>query len=130
MTGRKQLRPTWGAAEATVLAAAANNPAVDLIFVSPPIKRYMCRVFTGASWLYRVRPWWGHEDHFHVRLTCPAGSPLCQHQEGLDPADAGCGADLDWWFSAEADREWRRLSTSTEPRRFPALPAECSAMPE
>jgi len=101
---------------------------VNRIFVSPAIKRDMCRRYPQASWLYRLRPWWGHEDHFHVRLQCPADSPLCQEQDPLDPLDNGCGADLDWWFSAEADREWTRLRTSKEPRRFPALPATCTAM--
>jgi penicillin-insensitive murein endopeptidase len=89
----------------------------------------MCRQFPQASWLYRLRPWWGHEDHFHVRLACPADSPLCRPQDALDPGDNGCGADLEWWFSAEADREWIKLRTSKEPRRFPALPEACTAMP-
>jgi penicillin-insensitive murein endopeptidase len=119
---RKRLKPTWG-------MAAAGNSEVDRVFVSPPIKRYMCRQFPQASWLYRLRPWWGHEDHFHVRLVCPADSPLCRPQDPLDPVDDGCGADLDWWFSAEADREWVKLRTSKEPRRFPALPEACTALP-
>jgi penicillin-insensitive murein endopeptidase len=127
---RKQLRQTWGPAQASLLVAAADNGEVNRIFVSPPIKRYMCRRFPRASWLYRLRPWWGHEDHFHVRLMCPPDSPQCREQDALDPADNGCGAELDWWFSAEADREWNKLRTSKEPRRFPTLPAACQAMPE
>jgi len=111
-----------------LLAAAADNPAINRIFVSPPIKRYMCRNFSTAPWLYRLRAWWGHEDHFHVRLKCPGGHPLCREQDALDPANNGCGADLDWWFSIEADREWARLAASTEPRSFPKLPAACKAI--
>jgi penicillin-insensitive murein endopeptidase len=127
---RKQLKATWGVAQANLLVAAADNGDVNRIFVSPPIKRYMCRRFLRASWLYRLRPWWGHEDHFHVRLMCPPDSPLCREQDPLDPLDSGCGADLDWWFSAEADREWSKIRASREPRRFPTLPAACQAMPE
>jgi penicillin-insensitive murein endopeptidase len=127
---RKRLRPTWGIAQAGLLVAAADQEEVNRIFVSPAIKRYMCRRYPQASWLYRLRPWWGHEDHFHVRLLCPAGSPLCQEQDRLDPLDNGCGADLDWWFSADADREWSKLRASRAPRRFPALPAACAVMPE
>jgi penicillin-insensitive murein DD-endopeptidase len=127
---RKRLKATWGAAQANLLVAAAGNSEVNRIFVSPAIKRYMCGRFPGASWLYRLRPWWGHEDHFHVRLMCPPASPLCRVQDALDPLDSGCGADLDWWFSSDADREWDRLRTSTEPRRFPSLPEACSVMPE
>ena len=125
---RKRLRPNWDEAQARLLAAAADSDRVNRIFVSPPIKRYMCQNYQTAPWLYRLRPWWGHEDHFHVRLRCPPGSPLCEEQDPLDTADTGCGENLSWWFSAEADREWHRLSTSTEPKQFPALPAECSAM--
>jgi len=127
VAGRKTLKSTWGPAQANVLAAAANSADVNRIFVSPPIKRYMCRQYPTASWLYRLRPWWGHEDHFHVRLQCPAASPLCEQQDGPNPADDGCGDDLAWWFSREADREWKKLASSTEPRRFPELPAECVA---
>jgi penicillin-insensitive murein DD-endopeptidase len=128
VSGRKHLRSTWGAAQARLLAAAADNADINRIFVSPPIKRYMCRHFSTAPWLYRLRAWWGHEDHFHVRLKCPGDRLLCREQDALDPADNGCGADLDWWFSREADREWARLAASTEPRRFPELPAECQAI--
>jgi len=125
VTGRKRLRSTWGPAQARLLAAAADNAKINRIFVSPPIKRYMCRTFPTAPWLYRLRGWWGHDDHFHVRLKCPDGHPLCTEQAALDPANNGCGADLDWWFSKEADREWARLAASTEPRSFPQLPAAC-----
>jgi len=128
VVNRKVLRATWGAAQASLLAAAADRREVNRIFVSPAIKRYMCREFPRAPWLYRLRPWWGHEDHFHVRLMCPADSPLCREQDPLDPSDSGCGAELDWWFSPDADREWSRLRASTEPRRFPELPAACRAM--
>jgi penicillin-insensitive murein endopeptidase len=127
---RKRLKPAWGPPQANLLVAAAGSSEVNRVFVSPPIKRYMCRRFPEASWLYRLRPWWGHEDHFHVRLKCPADSPLCRVQDALDPKDNGCGADLDWWFSAEADREWTKMRTSKEPRRFPTLPEACSSMPE
>ena len=127
VAGRKTLKSTWGPAQANVLAAAANSADVNRIFVSPPIKRYMCRQYPTASWLYRLRPWWGHEDHFHVRLQCPAASPLCEQQDGPNPADDGCGDDLAWWFSREADREWKKRASSTETRRFPELPAECVA---
>ena len=28
------------------------------------------------AWLHKVRPFWGHQYHFHVRLACPAGVVL------------------------------------------------------
>ena len=57
------------------------------------------RAATGdRGWLAKVRPWWGHDAHFHVRLACPAGEPLCRDQEP-PPGGDGCGADLAWWLS-------------------------------
>jgi penicillin-insensitive murein DD-endopeptidase len=129
VSGRKRLRPNWGAAQARLLVAAADNADVNRIFVSPPIKRYMCRNFPTASWLYRLRAWWGHEDHFHVRLKCPGDHSLCREQDALNATDDGCGADLEWWFSSEADRDWAKIAASTERRAFPELPAECKAAP-
>jgi penicillin-insensitive murein endopeptidase len=126
VVGRRTLRPNWGAAQRDLLAAAAGSSSVERIFVSPPIKRDMCRQYPGAPWLHRLRAWWGHEDHFHVRLVCPPGSAECRPQDPLDAGDPGCGAELDWWFSSEADDEWRKLRAATEPRRFPDLPLQCS----
>jgi penicillin-insensitive murein endopeptidase len=128
VVGRKRLRPAFTRAQASLLAEAANHDEINRIFVSPPIKRYMCREYPEAPWLYRLRGWWGHEDHFHVRLLCPSGDASCTDQDPLNPADNGCGAELDWWFSAEADQQWRDILASTAPRQFPELPAACSAM--
>ncbi len=125
VSGRKTLRPNWGPAQRDLLAAAANSSSVERIFVSPPIKRDMCGQYPDAPWLYRLRGWWGHEDHFHVRLVCPPDSAECRAQDPLDAADTGCGTELDWWFSREADDDWRKLLASTAPRRFPDLPLQC-----
>ena len=35
------------------------------------------------GWLRTVRPWWGHHDHLHVRLKCPADSTGCESQPPL-----------------------------------------------
>ena len=40
---------------------------------------------------------WGHDYHFHIRISCSAGSPDCRHQDPVPPGD-GCGKALDWWF--------------------------------
>ena len=46
-----------------------------------------------------MRPWYGHHDHIHVRLSCPPDSPNCRHQPP-PPNENGCAAkDLDYWFS-------------------------------
>ena len=51
------------------------------------------------SWMDKVRPWYGHHDHIHVRLKCPADSPNCRKQPAV-PENAGCAdKDLAFWFS-------------------------------
>ena len=95
----------WSEAQTQALRAAALAPEVDRIFVNAAIKRHLCETEAGdRSWIGKLRPWWGHDDHFHVRLACPADQTLCEPQPPLPPGD-GCDASLDWWFSAEAAAE-------------------------
>jgi penicillin-insensitive murein DD-endopeptidase len=49
------------------------------------------------AWLAKIRPWWGHDSHFHVRLNCPAGQPGCTRPDPL-PAGDGC-AEAVWWVT-------------------------------
>ena len=88
----------WTHAHTEVLRAAAEDGVVSRIFVNPAIKKALCRE-AGANrgWLSKVRPWWYHEDHFHVRLACPAESTECKEQP-LPLADEGCGYELDYWI--------------------------------
>ena len=89
----------WTHARTDLLHIAAEDPLVARIFVNAAIKKEVCRE-TGSDrgWLAKIRPWWGHSEHFHVRLSCPADSPLCKPQPPPDPSD-GCGHELDYWFS-------------------------------
>ncbi|WP_338040298.1 penicillin-insensitive murein endopeptidase [Methylocucumis oryzae] len=87
----------WTKAQVNILEAAARMPEVDRIFVNPSIKRELCLSQVQHDWLRKIRPWWKHEDHFHVRLKCPSGNRHCQSQEPL-PAGDGCDAGLAWWF--------------------------------
>ncbi|MGB6174748.1 MAG: penicillin-insensitive murein endopeptidase [Methylocella sp.] len=89
----------WTPDYLAVIRAAAQDPAVQRIFVNAAIKKALCREATGnRSWLGKVRPFYGHDDHFHVRLACPAGEDACRHQDPVPPGD-GCDASLAWWFS-------------------------------
>ena len=63
----------WSSRQADVLRSAATPDVVARMFVNPVIKRAMCSQFPGAAWIRKLSPWWGHDDHFHVRLHCPAG---------------------------------------------------------
>ena len=70
------------------------------MLVNAAIKKELCRV-EGKSiigWMTKVRPWYGHHDHIHVRLKCPADSPNCRKQPPV-PGDDGCARTLDYWFS-------------------------------
>jgi penicillin-insensitive murein endopeptidase len=82
-----------------LLAWAASDQRVERIFVHPIIKRAMCADgWEDRAFLSKIRPWYGHDAHFHVRLACPADSPDCRAQRP-PPSDDGCGAALDWWFT-------------------------------
>jgi penicillin-insensitive murein endopeptidase len=112
--------------QVTLLKLAATDPRVDRIFVNPVIKRALCQgEFSAAvgdrSWLHRLRPWYGHDDHFHVRLTCPEGSPDCVRQAPV-PAGDGCDASLAWWFQPHQPQP------QTGAPRPPVLPAACQKL--
>ena len=79
-----------------IMKAAAKDPRVARIFVFPGAKVRMCKEEKGdKSWLRKVRPWWGHHYHFHVRLSCPKGMRGCVDQ-AAPPAGDGC-ADAQTW---------------------------------
>lgn len=86
----------WTRQHHEILKAAAQDPRVSRIFVFPGAKVQMCNDETGdKSWLRKIRPWWGHHYHFHVRLNCPKGARGCVDQEAPPPGD-GC-RDAEKW---------------------------------
>jgi penicillin-insensitive murein endopeptidase len=97
--GRLAVDPAkWSDSYARLLERAASYPEVTRIFVSPAIKLQLCDTAgTDRTWLRKLRPWSGHEDHFHVRLECPPGLATCAGQSSPPPGD-GCGDDLGEWF--------------------------------
>jgi penicillin-insensitive murein DD-endopeptidase len=114
----------WGQDQGWLLKQAASNPAVDRIFVNAAIKAALCTEAEGdRGWLAKVRPWWHHRAHLHVRLRCPPGSPTCAPQPPL-PAGDGCGSELAWWFSDEA----KTPRPPTTPPAEKPLPKECNAL--
>lgn len=88
----------WTNAHANIVMRAASYPNVERIFVHPGIKKELCTNFEGDStYLGKVRPYYGHHYHFHIRIKCPEGSIGCKSQAPV-PEGSGCGAPLDWWF--------------------------------
>lgn len=117
----------WSPAHVRLLRLAAGAPEVDRIFVNAAIKKAACAAAgSDRRWLAKLRPWWGHTHHFHVRLKCPDGEPACVNQEPV-PAEDGCGASLDWWLSAEAEAKTETPAAPSEPRRIQLadLPPAC-----
>jgi penicillin-insensitive murein DD-endopeptidase len=118
----------WTPAHVAVVKAAAQDPEVVRIFVNPAIKRALCRdAGQDRAWLSKVRPWWGHDYHFHIRIRCPGDSPECQPQEPVS-ADDGCsGKDLDHWFTDEVlhPKPAPIPPKPKPPLRMADLPAAC-----
>jgi len=98
-TGTSLDHSLWKKENSRVLEIVARMPQVDRIFVNPQIKGELCRIMpkNDRAWLRKIRPWWGHDDHFHMRLSCPAGNKQCKQQASLPQGD-GCDASLDHWL--------------------------------
>jgi penicillin-insensitive murein DD-endopeptidase len=90
----------WTPRHWMLLRDAAQEPAVQRIFVNAAIKKALCREAKGdRSWLAKIRPWYGHDYHFHIRMRCPPGSGEC-HGQPEAGGDEGCRpSDLAFWFS-------------------------------
>jgi penicillin-insensitive murein DD-endopeptidase len=122
----KGIRAQWSARVLTMLHKTADDGRVERIFVNPVIKRDACKSETGdRTWL---RKWYGHDDHFHVRLECPDGATDCTRQTPTPRGD-GC-AELDWWFGPEAneDRKKGQATYQAKVGKAPGMPAECTAL--
>jgi penicillin-insensitive murein endopeptidase len=90
----------WKPKYEQLLRRAVSYPEVTRIFVNPAIKKWLCDNAKGdRKFLHKITPIMGHDDHFHVRLVCPADNPGCQNQPAI-PADEGCGKGLDKWIEA------------------------------
>jgi penicillin-insensitive murein endopeptidase len=106
-----------------LIRATAEQPEVQRIFVNPAIKKAICRDAAGdRSWLSKVRPYYGHDYHFHVRIACPANDPECRKQAPPPPGD-GCDTSLAWWFSGAV------LHPKPNPNYKPAKPITMAALP-
>jgi penicillin-insensitive murein DD-endopeptidase len=123
----RDVDPTaWTPQHRRLLESVAREPLVERIFVNPAIKRALCREGgPERAWMTKIRPWWGHNYHFHVRLSCPSGNPQCLKQAPPPPGD-GCGKELDWWFTEEALHP--PPSLPGKPLRLANLPPACAAV--
>jgi penicillin-insensitive murein endopeptidase len=121
--------------QVALIKRAASYPQVERIFVHPAIKKALCQAAgKDRAWLGKVRPLWGHNYHFHIRISCPNGG--CQAQPPVS-GDDGCGKELtDWLKSIEASlkkpqpKPGEKIVPDSERRQITMdqLPPDCRAV--
>jgi penicillin-insensitive murein endopeptidase len=126
----KHLNPkTWTPQHVAFIKTAAQQPGVERVLVNAAIKKELCRVEDKSrdlAWMAKVRPWYGHHDHIHVRLRCPADSPNCRAQPPV-AGDDGCSAkELNHWFS---DKVLRPQIAKPAPPSKPPKPVMLADLP-
>lgn len=100
-----RINGNWTPAHQALLRAAASDPRVDRIFVAAAVKIAMCNATprNDRDWLQKIRPLYGHNTHFHVRLKCPRGARYCKTQKPtvaeLSKGGDGCDETLNWWVT-------------------------------
>lgn len=118
----------WTPAHAKLIMLAASYPEVERVFVNPAIKKKLCDTWTGdRSALGKVRPIYGHDAHFHVRIGCPDGAAGCKPQAAVGAGD-GCDKSLAWWFTDEPWAKPKKDPNAKPPK--PPRPMQLSDMPK
>ncbi len=87
---------------------SATHQDVARIFVNPVIKWHLCTTEADTSWLRKLRAWWGHDAHFHVRMSCDDDQPDCKNQTPPPPGD-GCNTALYNWVDEQSGRVTGRI---------------------
>lgn len=135
---KKLINSYWTNDHMKVIKIAASDQNVDRIFVTAPAKIYMCENASGdKKWLQKIRPFWGHNFHFHVRLKCPIGSKVCKIQKptvnSLSKGGNGCDKTLIWWITdalkpAKVNPDTAKKKARKHPRHFTMaeLPQQCT----
>lgn len=106
----------WGEGQVKIVRRVASYPQIERVLVHPAIKKALCEAAgTQRAWLAKVRPYWGHFYHFHVRMGCPKDSVGCKSQAPVS-GDDGCGKELDYWF--------KLLTAPPKPKPKPTKPVK------
>ena len=113
----------WSKRHETLLRIAAEQEEVARIFVHFRIKEQMCKIYKASTefkakpeplWLRKLRPWYGHHQHFHIRLHCPSDSLECDEQ---GPLPKGLGCEGLTWFSKLEKKERKKAEKEAEKNR-------------
>ena len=110
----------WSRAHHNIIKAAAKDRRVARIFVFPGAKVQMCNDEKGnRRYLRKIRPWYGHHYHFHVRLACPRGMRGCLDQDP-PPRGDGC-AEAQQWVNDILDPPPPKKADPNAPKPKPSL---------
>ncbi|MFA5950810.1 MAG: penicillin-insensitive murein endopeptidase [Hyphomicrobium sp.] len=131
-------RKVFGDGQVKLIKRAASYPEIERVLVHPAIKKALCEAAgTDRAWLSKVRPYFGHYYHFHMRIGCPEGSTNCKAQPPV-PGDDGCGAELKDWLKRVAPKPPAKDAAKPETPSKPEakkneitladLPAECRSV--
>nr|WP_035842955.1 penicillin-insensitive murein endopeptidase [Allgaiera indica] len=139
---QRRVNRNWDRQHYLLMRRAAMDPRVDRIFVAAAVKIAMCNATPRGdrAWLQKIRPWYGHNTHFHVRLKCPPGDAFCQTQRPtvaqLSKGGDGCDDSLNWWVTdmLNPPKIAKPRKKAGPPRRGPRqyllsdLPRQCAAV--
>ncbi|MEF1288963.1 penicillin-insensitive murein endopeptidase [Vibrio sp. M260118] len=119
----------WDQRHFELIKMAASEQQVARIFVHPVIKEKLCTTEQqqDREWLRKVRPWWGHHYHMHVRLKCPEGSIGCKEQ-AEPPQGDGCGAELASWKPQPKPAAPKAASSKPKKKRVKVMPELCQQL--
>ena len=120
---------------AAIIRRAASYREVERVLVHPGIKKAMCeQKDADRSNFHKIRPYWGHHFHMHIRIACPPDSPGCRTQAAT-PGDDGCGAEIDDWIKRllkppkpEPPVVAAKPKPPPKPVTLDDLPAECRSV--
>ncbi|WP_424931212.1 penicillin-insensitive murein endopeptidase [Amaricoccus macauensis] len=127
---QRSVNGNWTRSHHRLLEAVARDGRVNRIFITAPVKLQMCADAPARdrAWLGKIRPWWGHNTHFHVRLNCPRGARGCVNP---DPVPRGDGCDEAIWWVTEALEPPDPDAPAPKPKppiRLADLPPQCASV--
>lgn len=133
MSAYKLSNKNWDNRHFRLVKMAAQDEQVARIFVHPVIKEKLCSTEGGdRDWLRKVRPWWGHNYHMHVRLKCPRDDASCINQAPPPPGD-GCGKEVASWHpkhDVKSLRPEKKTPVQDKPKVVKSKPKAKKVMPQ